>query len=112
MSSACDLPYPLTPEQTASFERDGFLLLTDALSTGETADLQVWTADVKSWPDKKGEHMAYAEKRADGSMGICRTESESLLHLILLRLFDTPQTMPTIIPASTRCSAASGSQAS
>lgn len=76
MPSLHDFPYDLSPAQVSSFERDGFLLLTDVLSQDQAKDLQSWTAEVKGWPDRKGEHMAYAEKRSDGTMGVCRTESE------------------------------------
>jgi hypothetical protein len=68
--------YHLTPEQLSSFHRDGFLLLPDVLDSAQTADIQAWTAEVKGWPNKKGEHMPYEEIRSDGTTGLCRTESE------------------------------------
>lgn len=72
-----DTPYDLTAEQRQSFERDGFLMLSDVLTPAQVTDLQAWTAQVKGWPNRKGEHMPYEEVRADGSTGLCRTESES-----------------------------------
>lgn len=72
-----DTPYNLTAEQRQSFERDGFLMLSDVLTPVQVTNLQAWTAEVKGWPNRKGEHMPYEEVRADGSTGLCRTESES-----------------------------------
>jgi hypothetical protein len=67
--------YNLTETQKVSFDRDGFLLLDDILSPSQVSDLQTWTAEVKGWPNRRGEHMPYEEIRADGSTGLCRTES-------------------------------------
>lgn len=66
------LPYALTDDQVQSFHRNGFLLLSDVLASNEVSDLQSWTAEVKGWPNRKGEHMPYEEKRADGTTGLCR----------------------------------------
>jgi hypothetical protein len=68
--------YSLTDTQRASFDRDGFLLLDDILTPSQVSDLQSWTAEVKGWPNRRGEHMPYEEIRSDGSTGLCRTESE------------------------------------
>lgn len=67
--------YTLTATQKESFDRDGFLLLDDILTPSQITDLQTWTAEVKGWPNRQGEHMPYEEIRADGSTGLCRTES-------------------------------------
>jgi hypothetical protein len=67
--------YSLTDAQKESFDRDGFLLLDDILTPSQVSDLQTWTAEVKGWPNRRGEHMPYEEIRADGSTGLCRTES-------------------------------------
>jgi len=67
--------YSLSRVQKESFNRDGFLLLDDILTPYQISDLQSWTAEVKGWPNRKGEHMPYEEIRADGSTGLCRTES-------------------------------------
>jgi hypothetical protein len=74
-----DSLYQLSPDQLSSFERDGFLLLPDILTPTQTADLQSWTAEVKGWPNRRGEHMPYEEIRSDGTTGLCRTESRSNL---------------------------------
>ena len=75
--TALDTPYKLTPEQKESFERDGFLHLPDVLSADQVKSLQQWSKEVHDWPSRPGEHMPYDEVRADGTTGLCRTESES-----------------------------------
>jgi hypothetical protein len=72
MMNTTDIPYHLTPEQEVSFHCDGFLLLSDVMTHSEVDDLQRWTAEVKGWPNRKGEHMPYEETRADGTTGLCR----------------------------------------
>lgn len=74
--SGFDKKYYLYPEQLERFERDGFLMLPDVLTPFEVQEMQQWAAEVKSWPNRPGEHMPYEEVRADGSTGLCRTESE------------------------------------
>jgi hypothetical protein len=68
--------YPLSSERVEAFHRDGFMLIDDLLDDGQVQDLQRWTAEVKSWPNIPDKHMPYEEQRADGSTGLCRTESE------------------------------------
>lgn len=77
-----DTTYTVTDAQKASFDRDGFLLLDDVLTTSQVTDLQSWTAEVKAWPNRQGEHMPYEEIRSDGTTGLCRTESKSS-HLLI-----------------------------
>lgn len=77
LAMSFDKTYPLTPAQEASFAADGFLILSDVLNPAEVTDLQAWAREVHAWPSRKGEHMPYTEVRADGSVGLCRTESES-----------------------------------
>lgn len=79
-----DISYQLSPDQLSRFERDGFLLLPDVLTASQTADLQAWTAEVKGWPNRKGEHMPYEEIRSDGTTGLCRTESMSISHIMYI----------------------------
>lgn len=77
--TAFDNPYNLTPQQREGFERDGFLHLPDVLSAEQVKDLQSWSKEVHDWPSRPGQHMPYDEVRADGSTGLCRTESGSPL---------------------------------
>lgn len=74
--TALDTPYNLTQEQKESFERDGFLHLPDVLSSDQVKSLQEWSKEVHDWPSRPGQHMPYDEVRADGTTGLCRTESE------------------------------------
>jgi len=78
---ASNSKYTLSKSQKESFDRDGFLLLDDILSPSQVSDIQTWTAEVRGWPNRKGEHMTYEEIRADGSTGLCRTESKDLVLL-------------------------------
>ncbi|KAL1407796.1 hypothetical protein Q8F55_007231 [Vanrija albida] len=80
LAMSFDTPYPLTPAQAASFASDGFLILTDVLSQPEVADLQAWAGEVQTWPSRRGQHMPYTEVRADGSVGLCRTENYANYH--------------------------------
>lgn len=70
-------PYQLAPDQVKSFKTDGYLLVDDLLDRASIQHVVDWTAQVKSWPNRPGEHMPYEEERADGTVGLCRTESES-----------------------------------
>ena len=71
--------YQITPEQVKSFQKDGYLLLDDLLDGPSVEEVVRWTAEVKSWPNRPGQHMPYEEERADGTVGLCRTESTSLV---------------------------------
>jgi hypothetical protein len=42
--------YPLTAEQTASYQEDGFLLIQGFLDSNETSCLQEWTQEVHDLP--------------------------------------------------------------
>jgi hypothetical protein len=76
MSSLSNIRYTLTPAQKLQYEEKGYLALSDVLTPEITKDVQTWTAEVKAWPHRKGEHMHYEEVRADGSRGHYRTESK------------------------------------
>jgi hypothetical protein len=74
-----DKKYYLYSEQLESFEKNGYLMLPDVLTPFEVEEMQQWAAEVKGWPNRPGEHMPYEEVRADGTTGLCRTESESVI---------------------------------
>lgn len=74
-----DKKYYLLSEQLEMFEKNGYLMLPDVLSPDEVQEMQQWAAEVKGWPNRPGEHMPYEEVRADGTTGLCRTESESAI---------------------------------
>jgi len=75
MSSNPDETYTISPEQMASYESEGFLLLNDVLSPQAAERLQAWSKEVHSWPNIPNKHMAYTETLLDGSIGTCRTEN-------------------------------------
>ncbi|BEJ15693.1 hypothetical protein CspHIS471_0502980 [Cutaneotrichosporon sp. HIS471] len=75
-----DKKYYLLPEQLESFEKNGYLMLPDVLSEYEVKEMQQWSAEVKGWPDRPGQHMPYEEVRADGTTGLCRTENYANYH--------------------------------
>jgi len=58
------LPSMLTPEQLASYDRDGFLLIK-AKDVWSPAEMKLLLASVNlmdNWPDRAGEYMKYYEK--------------------------------------------------
>jgi ectoine hydroxylase-related dioxygenase (phytanoyl-CoA dioxygenase family) len=71
--SALPLPSLLSPEQLASYDRDGFLLIKakDVWSPSEMKLLLAAVNLMDDWPDKAGEYMKYYEKnrRADAAAG-------------------------------------------
>ena len=75
MSSDPNKAYTISPDQLSSYDRDGYLVLNDVLSTATAQQLQQWSRDVHSWPNVPGRHMAYTETLKDGTTGICRTEN-------------------------------------
>ena len=75
MASDPNEPYTISPAQFASYDRDGYLILHDALSPLVAKQLLLWSRDVHSWPNVPEKHMAYTETLSDGTIGICRTEN-------------------------------------
>lgn len=71
-----DHSYSLSSDQVESFEKDGFLIIEDMFDPATIEQITRWTAEVKAWPSRPGQHMPYEEERADGTIGLCRTESE------------------------------------
>lgn len=70
-----DSPYHVTKEQLASFETDGYLILSDLIPSDLLAHLQQWSSDVQSLPNDKGKWMHYEEVRKNGTRTLCRTEN-------------------------------------
>ena len=92
MSPNVQSAYNLTPDRIEAFHRDGYMLIDDLFDKAQTEDIQEWTAEVKSWPNVPEKHMPYEEERADGSTGLCRTESEltSDTNVLMRRLRQLP----------------------
>lgn len=68
-------PYSLTQEQLASFEKDGYLLLSDLIPLDMLKQVQLWSFHIQSLPNDKGKWMHYEEVKKDGSRTLCRTEN-------------------------------------
>jgi hypothetical protein len=68
-------PYKLTPDQRASYEKDGYLLLSDLIPSTLLSPLQSWSAEVQSLPNVKAKWMHYEEVKKDGQRTLCRTEN-------------------------------------
>ncbi|KAJ2159495.1 hypothetical protein GGF46_002991 [Coemansia sp. RSA 552] len=68
--------YELSQEQVDSYNRDGFLKLTDIYTLDEAAQLVKEVRKIQSWPDRPGKWMNYYERNKDtGGMLLCRTEN-------------------------------------
>ena len=83
MTAEADELYTISPAQLASYDRDGYLILHDALTPLAATQLQQWSRDVHSWPNVPGKHMAYTETLRDGTTGTCRTENFANLYVCM-----------------------------
>lgn len=73
--------YRISPQQKASFDDDGYLIIRDLLSPQETEDLQAWAHEVHDWPrDESSPWMPYEEINASGKRVLCRTENYAASH--------------------------------
>jgi len=55
---------PLTPEQLASFQEDGFVIVPGLFGAGEIEQIDAWAEEVHGWPETPGRHMMYFEESA------------------------------------------------
>ncbi|KAJ5094274.1 hypothetical protein N7456_010135 [Penicillium angulare] len=66
---------PITPEQLASYQRDGYLLLrANEHKLVDPTALKQWTDEIKVWPRVKGKWMPYDEININGERQLMRTE--------------------------------------
>lgn len=66
----------LSPQQVASFHRDGFVLIPGLYSAEEIKQISEWTDEVAAFPETPGQHMMYFESsQADGARILCRIEN-------------------------------------
>lgn len=66
---------PLTPEQTASYHENGYLLLrADEHKLVDPIELKRWTQEVQVWPRVKGKWLPYDEININGERQLMRTE--------------------------------------
>jgi hypothetical protein len=68
--------YTLSAAQLASFEKDGYLILSDLIPEDVLLQLKKWSSDVQSLPNEKGKWMHYEEVlKKTGERTLCRTEN-------------------------------------
>lgn len=83
----------LSAEEVETFQKDGFLFLSDFLTPLEKQQLVMWTEQVQSWPETAHKWMQYFETR-DNKRQLCRTENyidyadKGLQQLILHKIND------------------------
>lgn len=53
---------PLTQEQIARFQADGFVIVPDLFGAAEMEQIAAWTDEVHDWPETPGRHMMYFEE--------------------------------------------------
>lgn len=72
---------PIAAEEKASFFKNGYLIIRDALTTSETQQLQQWAQEVHKWPvSESSPWMPYEEVNASGKRVLCRTENYANSH--------------------------------
>ncbi|PHH70521.1 hypothetical protein CDD82_7055 [Ophiocordyceps australis] len=65
-----------SPDQVASFNQNGFLIVKDFLTPDQTRDLQKWAQQVHDLePSDTSDFMPYEEINASGQRVLCRTEN-------------------------------------
>jgi hypothetical protein len=55
-------PGPLTQEQIAGFQADGFVIVPGLFGAGEIEQIDSWAEEVHDWPETRGRHMMYFEE--------------------------------------------------
>ena len=53
---------PLTEEQVAGFQADGFVIVPGLFGAGEIEQIDSWAEEVHDWPETRGRHMMYFEE--------------------------------------------------
>jgi len=56
---------PLTDDQIAAFERDGYVSVPGLFSAEEIESIDHWAREVETWPEVPGRYMMYFEETAD-----------------------------------------------
>jgi len=67
-------PKVLKAKDVETFDRDGFVVLNDLLTTNEKQLLVKWTNEIQSWAEIKGKWFLYFEN-IKGKRTLCRTEN-------------------------------------
>lgn len=81
---------PLSAEQIAAFNRDGYLVCRGFFDHADTARLIAWTDEVGRWPETPGRHMMYFEdsQLVRGQRILSRMENFYPYHAGFAGLFD------------------------
>ncbi|KFX94691.1 hypothetical protein V495_04854 [Pseudogymnoascus sp. VKM F-4514 (FW-929)] len=75
------MAYSISSDQQAFFEKNGYLIVKDALSSSETANLQKWAQEVHDLPrTDEVPWMPYEEVNESGKYVLCRTENYANYH--------------------------------
>jgi len=56
----------LSEEQIETFERDGYLIVSQAFTPGEVKRIETWTQELVALPEESGKHWVYHEKSLKG----------------------------------------------
>ncbi|OBT59494.1 hypothetical protein VE04_00550 [Pseudogymnoascus sp. 24MN13] len=75
------MAYSISSDQRAFFEKNGYLILKDVLSSDETIKLQKWAQEVHDLPRTEDTPwMPYEEVNKSGKSVLCRTENYANYH--------------------------------
>lgn len=78
---AANMAYSISSDQRAFFEKNGYLILKDVLSSDETIKLQKWAQEVHDLPRTEDTPwMPYEEVNKSGKSVLCRTENYANYH--------------------------------
>jgi ectoine hydroxylase-related dioxygenase (phytanoyl-CoA dioxygenase family) len=76
----------LSPEQIASFQRSGYVVVRGLFGPQEISDIRRWTEDVQRWPETAGRQMMYFEQSRSGDRILNRMENVLPYHEGLRRV--------------------------
>jgi hypothetical protein len=75
------MAYSISPDQQAFFEKNGYLIVRDALSSSDATNLQKWAQEVHDLPrTDEVPWMPYEEVNESGKYVLCRTENYANYH--------------------------------
>lgn len=78
---AANMAYSISSDQQVFFEKNGYLILRDVLSSDEAMKLQKWAQEVHDLPRTEDTPwMPYEEVNKAGKSVLCRTENYANYH--------------------------------
>jgi len=80
------IPGELSPEQIATFQQSGYLVVRGLFDPREISDIRRWTDEVQRWPETAGRQMMYFEQTASGDRILNRMENVLPFHEGLRRV--------------------------